>query len=568
MPIQLGERATFSSFSERGSKAVLCFKDEPLLRVVDLQHTHSPGLKIPLSFRPQRAVISSDGRWVAASGRDLQNGTGVARIWSTETGAPTSPPLAHMGTVESIEFSPDRQFLATTCISPGSQPAPATLWRVPAGEPFVVSLAHRASINALSFSADGRLIATASVEGLVKVWKTPTGTLVGKPFRHRRGIISLTFSPDGGRLLTSSIDRTARIWDERTGDPISPSLNHDGGVNAAEFSPDGERVATASSDRTVRLWDVAPTVQSVSDLEMLANLHSGRSATTSGSLIALDSRALVPHFQRLRDSGLIAGQSSASLRDENWHASQAIWSERTHDWRAALFHLEQLIKLASGDSDLQFRRSRALAEIQRWEQGGPEAERFYPPRRPGTPPRLIDLSRSYNAPLFGNWNYDVPDLRSLPLGPGVVNLAGVDFDIRGIIQAHHYADAEWKGYFFPANVTIPVRQKASRIHFLQGFNDWYAVSTVAQYRLRFATGATVDLPLARTASIAPLASPEPLPTNAPLAWKGRFPTSGGRSIDAALYRWTWENSLPNTQIDSIEIKVRNCGVFILGITLE
>src|SRR5207237_1078086 len=99
-----------------------------------------------------------------------------------------------------------------------------------------------------------------------------------------------------------------------------------------------------------------------------------------------------------------------------------------------------------------------------------DEERWYPARSSQAPQQLLDLSVYYNAPLFGNWSYDLPEPTPLPLLRGVSTYAGVQFDVRAIIQLDSNVNTTLRqGFAFPSTVTaIAVRSKASRIYFLHG----------------------------------------------------------------------------------------------------
>ena len=73
----------------------------------------------------------------------------------------------------------------------------------------------------------------------------------------------------------------------------------------------------------------------------------------------------------------------------------------------------------------------------------------YPPRDPQARPGLVDLTAYYNASLTESWHGSPKNnLASLPTG--VQNFAGVDYDVRGIIQL---ASKSLPAKRFPARIS-------------------------------------------------------------------------------------------------------------------
>jgi hypothetical protein len=77
---------------------------------------------------------------------------------------------------------------------------------------------------------------------------------------------------------------------------------------------------------------------------------------------------------------------------------------------------------------------------------------------------LIDLSGYYNATLTENWHPGAgsSDLAELPRG--VQKLAGVDFDLRGLIQL---GSSSRGGVPYPKEMSgIPMKRACRRLHFV------------------------------------------------------------------------------------------------------
>src|SRR5262249_182478 len=65
----------------------------------------------------------------------------------------------------------------------------------------------------VQWSPDGNFLATTCTDGAARVWDARTGHLLAEPFFHQKEVRRAEFSPDGRRLLTASFDGTAKIWE-------------------------------------------------------------------------------------------------------------------------------------------------------------------------------------------------------------------------------------------------------------------------------------------------------------------------------------------------------------------
>jgi WD40 repeat protein len=118
-------------------------------------------------FRPDNSRVT--GLAFASGGRSLLVATesGIARIWDSGTGEPTTPPFGH----------------------------------------------GRASlVRHVVVSADGRFVATVGDDGSARIWDVVTAQPLTPPLSHSGGAVHAAFSPDGLRLVTVG-NGTVRQWD-------------------------------------------------------------------------------------------------------------------------------------------------------------------------------------------------------------------------------------------------------------------------------------------------------------------------------------------------------------------
>lgn len=201
-----------------------------------------PAHFLPTTFQPHE--ITRDGRYFATGSID-----GVARIWNGHTGQLIRE-LRHGSEINSIEFSPDGELLATA-----GEDRIVNLWEIESGRRRLQLTGHKNEVLSVSYSPDGRQLATASLDNTARVWDPRTGRVLFV-LPHQGEVMDVVYSPDGRWLATSSRDRTAVIWDSVTGLPKSRNLMHDQGVRNVQFSPDSRSLLTLDF-LGLRLWDVA-----------------------------------------------------------------------------------------------------------------------------------------------------------------------------------------------------------------------------------------------------------------------------------------------------------------------
>jgi hypothetical protein len=203
---------------------------------------------------------------------------------------------------------------------------------------------------------------------------------------------------------------------------------------------------------------------------------------------------------------------------------------------------------------------------------GPLPRTEFAPRDPKAGSRMLDLTANYNATLTNGWQ-GFPGNHLATLPTGIQNFAGVEFDVRGVIQLRGTELAA----DFPATVTgISVEQKCQRIHFLHAVSFTYLTNTVqASYVAHYANGEARTFPVVYGQHIADWWH-EPGSTNALkkaiVAWTGQNEASKAYDMAISLYRTVWENPLKDTVITTITFdagaKKYLAGPFVVAITLE
>ena len=242
-----------------------------------LGRAHRPGRRAgPASIGHAIGVgevsFSPDGARLVTAGLD-----GTARIWDVASGAPSSPPFYHGGSVVRARFTPDGYRVLTV----GSD-STARLWNVTDVGGSAVDIEVPGGIHHAVFDRRGRRIATAGEDGTARVWDAETGEPISERMAHRGPVTRVAFSPDGQWVATASEDGRARVWIAESGRQVTYMLSHDGPVRDLRFSPDGTRLATASADGRARIWEVPTGRMATAPLEHGAGgrlaLHSAPTA--------------------------------------------------------------------------------------------------------------------------------------------------------------------------------------------------------------------------------------------------------------------------------------------------
>jgi hypothetical protein len=203
-----------------------------------------------------------------------------------------------------------------------------------------------------------------------------------------------------------------------------------------------------------------------------------------------------------------------------------------------------------------------------------KAQAEIPERDSRASAKMIDLSKHYNAALTEGWHRTGPnepianDLSNLPRG--IQKIAGIEFDVRGLIQL---GSRKLNHPRFPLGAkNISVNQKAARIHFLHG-TGWSAPdgTPVATYVMHLANGKTHEFTVNYGDHIYDWVAWQPNPKNqdSVVAWSGTSPLTGGQAT-LNIFKTLWINPDPDQPITKIDYIASNLdpAPFLIAITAE
>jgi WD40 repeat protein len=272
-------------------------------------------------------------------------------VLDTRTGHLCFDPLTFSQSVHAAEFSRDGSKLVGCCFDRGYTKCYAQVWSTADGQKIGPQLMHGDGVLCASFSPDGSRVVTASEDFTAIVWDTTTGRRLISPVEHDEKVRTAAFSPDGKWFVTASADKTARVWNADTGDPLTPPLRHLAELTNAVFLADGRRIVTHDANEECRVWPLAVDERPVEDLVILSRLLSGYTETRFGKFNSQGSDSLEVTWKRLRRKYPSTFETSTE-EVEKWHEFQADDCAAHEQWRAEVFHLNELLALRPGDQSI------------------------------------------------------------------------------------------------------------------------------------------------------------------------------------------------------------------------
>jgi WD40 repeat protein len=479
------------------------------------------GPRIPLIADCENSVdLSANGRFLAA-------------VQTTHLGAlvlnlSNSSELARVGphsNASSVVVSPDGRFVATG----DAENSRLKVWDV-ASNRAVLEL-PASSPSMVAFSPDSRWLGTTSGgEPLVKIRDLASYQVVKE--LPASNPAKLTFSPDGRWLSVSGgNDPVYRLY--RSGSweshlQIAGSQEYLADNELVGFSPDGEIWAIGNPPHNTHLYSTA-TGQRLAVLEPPRQaLIASLAFTPDGATLAVMQRDSVMQLWDLRQ----IRQQLAALKLD-WDLAPYPPVQRQTETKP--LHAEIV------EDPIAAQRRAFLA-------------RAVPSRSTDAPSRLIDLSTYYNAALTESWHDRDGGNDLSELTPGLREMAGVLFDVRGLIQLGTTPPDEL-GYPWAVQ-GIRVNQVCSRLHFLHSAivtGNTPAGSNIGTYGVWYADGRVSYFQIELGKDLLDWYSqPQENLANVVVAWTGQNEKSRKAGRNIRIFKTTWNNPFPSVPITRID----------------
>jgi WD40 repeat protein len=163
---------------------------------------------------------------------------------------PSSVLIAHDGSVNSLAFSPDGQYFASS----GSDGL-ILVWNRKAFSRVADAVTGEDDfIRSTAISSDGSLVAAAGDKGVVRVWDVATRQLL-RSLSSGKTITKVAFSPDDQEIIFNQVhEPILKAWRFADGS-MAQFQDHSGDVMDFAFVPRLGYLASANGDQSLRLWD-------------------------------------------------------------------------------------------------------------------------------------------------------------------------------------------------------------------------------------------------------------------------------------------------------------------------
>jgi hypothetical protein len=193
------------------------------------------------------------------------------------------------------------------------------------------------------------------------------------------------------------------------------------------------------------------------------------------------------------------------------------------------------------------------------------------PRLSQTPHNLIDLSDYYNAALVQSWHPGTGNNSLDILPPGLLQLGGTLFDVRGIVQlAGHDLQRTAHGAYPPRVMGIPVSQTCHQLHFLHA-TGWRTRdgTLVGNYIVHYADGKEQTIPIVYGEDVRDWNAGGDSSTElkrATIVWSA----TNKAQLPVRLFKSTWVNPNPEKEITTIDYlsTTSESAPFLIAITAE
>ncbi len=182
----------------------------------------------------------------------------TVKLWNLQ-GKLLNTLLGHTNWVKTVAFSPKEGKLIVS----GSEDDTLRIWRSDDGSLLQTFRGHRAGVNSISFSSDGQFIASTSGK-IIRLWKLggtvttifhgPSSAVKSVSFQHQN-------QPDG-QLITSVSGQEIILWkisnkENEQKHWVMPEkiVSYKSALRKVDFTHDGRDLVTSSYDGTLQLWN-------------------------------------------------------------------------------------------------------------------------------------------------------------------------------------------------------------------------------------------------------------------------------------------------------------------------
>jgi hypothetical protein len=186
-------------------------------------------------------------------------------------------------------------------------------------------------------------------------------------------------------------------------------------------------------------------------------------------------------------------------------------------------------------------------------------------------PKYVDLGSFYNFSLSEEIHGKPGN--TIPIPSGITDFNGVKFDARGVIQLASKLSFEKSHIHYPEKITgIPVHIFAGKLYFLHSSAWESLISTeVVEIVIHYANRQKQSIFIKYQLDVEDWwfhPANSIFPSNAKLAWEGSNTRVKELGFVLKVYRFEWENPLPEVEILSVDLisSMNNTGYMLYAIT--
>ncbi len=213
------------------------------------------------------ACFNHDGTWLALAlsttpGRgnsafEKSGGSGNVQLWNPVSGERLGEPIAMPSEPRGLCFHPSGQWIGVCCAGGEGVEIDVT------NRTARVLFDHKKPVNAgatlnngrCAYSPDGRVFAIWGLFQFIDLWDREQRRNLIEPFERETTTFDLAFQ--GGMIARAVVAPLMRIefHDSRTGAEVLPAIPYINWPFLTRFSPDGDLLLTAGGGRSAQVWD-------------------------------------------------------------------------------------------------------------------------------------------------------------------------------------------------------------------------------------------------------------------------------------------------------------------------
>ena len=504
-------------------------------------------------------------------------------------------------------------------IATGSFDNTAKVWEANTGEELLTLpmdpvtgyalMGYSGIVRWVEFDAKSERLLTGSSDGTARIWDPVTGQLmarfvVGEPDRDG---VKAHFLPDQKHVILSSGNRI-QVRDASTGRQVTEAPGR-GADRGWGFSHDGRRMFTASVEApwdfpgfghgTLEIWDIEEAPRRILD-RAGREPFTGLSLSPDGQNVACAAKDYGVHrwesFPWREEEYAAKGVQKAEGRRQKSEVSESgprtEWAAMVRQYARSYWQERLEAELNGVEGELTEPR---VIEV-------PIDRTLFPKRDPRASDNQLDLSDFYTGQLGEAFHGRVsPALQQdddlSGLAAGLVEVGGIKFDMRGVIQLRRAEPlgGAWELATLddPVRVDgIPIQQETSRLHLLlgtvRGKNNVQGDGTaqgeeavpgegavIGRLELHYPDGETRPLELVYGHDVRdwwedPAYAATEGTGRAKVVWTGTNPVANENGCRLRLYLNTRDNPRPGVRITTFDFvsAMSESGPFLIAVTVE